>query len=455
MAFIPKYILILLATIIGNYIAARYLERLGGKKKTVLFIITIIGNLAFLGFFKYYNFFIENINTIAQVLHWNYAIPLLNIILPLGLSFHTFQSLSYIIEVFRGKQQAERHLGIYALYVLYYPQLVAGPIERPQNLLPQFHAFHPFDHVNILNGTKRLGIGLFKKTVVADTIAPIVSLVYANPQGFDGPTLIFATILFAFQLYCDFSGYSDIALGSSQVLGIRLMENFERPYFSKSIAEFWRRWHISLSSWLRDYVYFPIALYSKKPTRTKLYVAIAVTFLLSGLWHGAAWNYVCMGALFGFYIIVAEATKHYRGVMLSLFGLTSRHVFVRTCNVFITFFLVCIGWVFFRASSTENALYIISHMPIGTLAFIEHAFNYHTWKNLLSFGGLVTKANVLIALYGILVVVILDIFERNGTLYRKIGLLPVWGRYVAYYVIILSILTFGHFGVQEFIYFQF
>jgi D-alanyl-lipoteichoic acid acyltransferase DltB (MBOAT superfamily) len=302
MAFIPKYILILLATIIGNYIAARYLERLVGKKKTVLFVITIIGNLAFLGFFKYYNFFIENINTIAQVLHWNYAIPLLNIILPLGLSFHTFQSLSYIIEVFRGKQQAERHLGIYALYVLYYPQLVAGPIERPQNLLPQFHAFHPFDHVNILNGTKRLGIGLFKKTVVADTIAPIVSLVYANPQGFDGPTLIFATILFAFQLYCDFSGYSDIALGSSQVLGIRLMENFERPYFSKSIAEFWRRWHISLSSWLRDYVYFPIALYSKKPTRTKLYVAIAVTFLLSGLWHGAAWNYVCMGALLSYFL---------------------------------------------------------------------------------------------------------------------------------------------------------
>ncbi len=258
MVFIPAYILILASTIIVDYIAGIYIERSTGARRRLFLIISIISNVGFLAFFKYFNFLNGNIAFLARLIHWNYPINVLYIILPIGLSFHTFQAMSYTIEVYRGTQRAERHFGIYALYVMFYPQLVAGPIERPGRLIHQFYEEHHFDYVRVTSALKLMTWGLFKKVVIADRLAMIVNPVYNNPAQYNGMTLALATVCFAYQIYCDFSGYSDIARGSAQAMGFDLMDNFNRPYFAKSIAEFWKRWHVSLSTWFRDYVYIPM-----------------------------------------------------------------------------------------------------------------------------------------------------------------------------------------------------
>jgi alginate O-acetyltransferase complex protein AlgI len=258
MFFIPKYIIILAFTITIDYFAGIFLEKIKEDKRRIFLIISIISNIGILFVFKYFNFFNFNIHKVAEFLHWNYSFEGLKIILPIGLSFHTFQSLSYIIEIYIGKQKAEKNFGIFALYVMFYPQLVAGPIERPQNVLHQFHEKHSFDFEQLVDGLKIILWGLFKKVVIADRLSLFVNQVYGNPESHKGIQFIIATIFFGFQIYCDFSGYSDIAIGSAKVMGFKLMVNFNRPYLSKSISEFWTRWHISLSSWFRDYVYIPL-----------------------------------------------------------------------------------------------------------------------------------------------------------------------------------------------------
>src|SRR5262245_25802672 len=259
MAFIPVYILILGFTIVIDYIAGILIEDAQGKKRKFLLIASLIANVGVLFVFKYFNFLANSFTDLATALSGQQVAHIgLRIILPIGLSFHTFQSMSYTIEVYRGNQKAERHFGIYALYVMFYPQLVAGPIERPQNLLPQFRQNHNFDYQRVTSGLRLMAWGLFKKTVVADRLALFVNKIYAEPGSFDGPVLLLATLFFAFQIYCDFSGYSEIAIGSARVMGFNLMQNFDRPYHARSISEFWRRWHISLSTWFRDYLYFPL-----------------------------------------------------------------------------------------------------------------------------------------------------------------------------------------------------
>ncbi len=291
--------------------------------------------------------------------------------------------------------------------------------------------------------------------VVADHLAIFVNIIYANPQGFNGPTLIMGTLFFAFQLYCDFSGYTDIALGSAQVMGINLIENFQRPYFSKSIAEFWRRWHISLSSWLRDYVYFPIARSTKNLTRTKLYGAIIFTFFLIGLWHGAGWNYVIMGLLFGFYITFSEMTKKYRSTLTAKIGLDRYPKILNYWRIAVTFVLVCIGWVFFRVNKISDAWYILSHWQVGLGSFIAHAYNYYTWKNLFSLSGLANKGDFVISACGIAIIIIAELIERQQTIWQKIALQKTSVRWLYYYAIIFALVIFARFGAQQFIYFQF
>jgi D-alanyl-lipoteichoic acid acyltransferase DltB (MBOAT superfamily) len=236
---------------------------------------------------------------------------------------------------------------------------------------------------------------------------------------------------------------------------IKLMENFERPYFSKSVAEFWRRWHISLSTWLRDYVYYPLALSVKRPTRMKLYIVTLVTFLLSGLWHGAAWNYVVMGAWFGFCIILAEILKKYRLRLFTFLQVKIQSKVFLYCEILFTFSLVCIGWVFFRAEKLTDAFYIISHFSSGMSTFIAHSYSYYTWKNLFSLHGIVTKADFIIALLGIALFIFIDLVERTGSFWNCLSRFPVYVRWFVYYAFIVSIITFGRFGVQDFIYFQF
>jgi len=248
MAFIPAYILILATTIGIDYAAGLWLERTTGNARRALLIVSIVATCAVLFVFKYFNFFIDSFVASARAFGWDVDGPAVSIILPIGLSFHTFQSLSYVIEVYNRRQKAECDFITYATYVMFFPQLVAGPIERPQNLLHQFHEIHSFDYERITSGLKRMAWGFFKKLVIADRLALYVNDVYASPQNFNGLQLTIATVFFAYQIYCDFSGYSDIAIGSARVLGFRLMENFRTPYHSASISEFWRRWHISLSS---------------------------------------------------------------------------------------------------------------------------------------------------------------------------------------------------------------
>ncbi len=258
MVFVPKYILILGFTIVVDYFAGIAIENATGKRRKLFLVCSLVANIGVLAVFKYYNFLNNNLSFLLHDMGMKDPIPVLSILLPIGLSFHTFQAMSYTIEVYRGNQKAERHFGIYSLYVMFYPQLVAGPIERPQNLLHQFREKHSFDYDRVISGLRLMLWGYFKKTVIADRVGLIVDKVYSDPHHFNGIALTLATIFFAYQIYCDFSGYSDIAIGAARVMGIKLMYNFKSPYHSKSIAEFWTRWHMSLSTWFRDYLYIPL-----------------------------------------------------------------------------------------------------------------------------------------------------------------------------------------------------
>jgi len=297
MALVPKYILILFFLIAVDYTAGLLIERAPPEKRRLYLLCSLLANVLVLSIFKYFNFINANVGGVIEALGGRWSLPNLNIILPIGLSFHTFQSISYVIEVYRGRQKAERNLGKYALYVLFYPQLVAGPIERPQNLLHQFDEPHRFDYARVTDGLKLMVWGLFKKVVIADRLAVAVDLVYNNPTSYSGWPLVVATYFFAIQIYCDFSGYTDMARGAAQVMGFRMMENFRAPYLATSIGEFWRRWHISLSSWFRDYVYIPMG--GNQVPRWRWYANLMAVFLLSGLWHGASWTFVIWGGLHG------------------------------------------------------------------------------------------------------------------------------------------------------------
>jgi D-alanyl-lipoteichoic acid acyltransferase DltB (MBOAT superfamily) len=428
MIFKPEYILILFFTIVIDYFAGIWLEKTAGKQRKWLLIISIISNVGILVFFKYYNFLTENINHIFGIIHVQKHLRVLDILLPIGLSFHTFQAMSYTIEVYRGNQKAERHFGIYALYVMFYPQLVAGPIERPQNVLHQFHTKFKYDWEKTKSGLMMMAWGLFKKVVIADRLAMVVDFSYQNPAEHNGLTLLIATFFYTFQIYCDFSGYSDIALGSAKVMGFDLMENFRTPYFSKSISEFWRRWHISLSTWFRDYLYIPLG--GNRVSEWRRYFNQFFVFMISGLWHGAEWTFVIWGSLHGFYLILAILRDKYLP-KLSL----PKNTLGNSVNLITTFILVMIAWVFFRAKGTHDALTILK--KISTFSFSE------TLKTPLN------HAEMLFSLILILFLIWkeLKFFQINTqNTIRFYGLSLVFA---------VMIYFFGVFNTNQFIYFQF
>jgi D-alanyl-lipoteichoic acid acyltransferase DltB (MBOAT superfamily) len=449
MAFIPIYIFILLITILIDYFAGILIEKSVGKKKKIYLIISIISTCAVLFIFKYFNFFNSNFSAFAGFLHLNYPIGIINIILPIGLSFHTFQSLSYVIEVYRGKQKAEHHFGIYSLYVMFYPQLVAGPIERPQNLLHQFREKHVFDYQRVTDGLKLMAWGLFKKVVIADRLAILVNQVYGSPQNYEGLALIIATVFFAFQIYCDFSGYSDIAIGSAQVMGFKLMDNFNRPYFSKSISEFWKRWHISLSTWFRDYVY--ISLGGNRVVKWRWYFNLFITFVISGLWHGANWTFVIWGTLHGFYLIFSIWTSGIRSYLTDIVGIKKFPRFQKIFKVFITFLLVCFAWIFFRAKNLGDAWYIVTHLFVGFQNIPIFISQMSSLTEIVS-GG---KIGFLICILSIIFMELIHLLQRHNKIRHMLSERPFYIRWLIYYLLVLGILLFGVFGNNNFIYFQF
>ena len=432
MNFIPVYILILFFLIILDYVMAILIENNQGSKRKVYLIISIISTCATLFVFKYFNFFNINITAIANLLDWNYSIAALSLALPIGLSFHTFQSLGYVIDVFKGNQKAERHLGIYALYVLFFPQLVAGPIERAKNLIHQFYEEHLFEYKRVTDGLKLMLWGFFKKVVIADRLAVMVNTIYNNPTNFTGLPLILATIFFAFQIYCDFSGYTDIARGAAKVLGFNLMENFKRPYFARSISEFWKRWHISLSSWFRDYVYIPLG--GSKVSTKKWQINILIVFILSGFWHGAAWTFIIWGLLHGIYLIFEATTTPLKNRIFKFINYSKITNIIEIC---ITFILVNIGWVFFRANSITDAVYILTHFFQGL--------------NLNGFN--ITE--IYVAFMLILIMEYIQLAQEHGNINHFLNSKSLIIRWSIYIIMLLMILIFGIFTSQKFIYFQF
>jgi D-alanyl-lipoteichoic acid acyltransferase DltB (MBOAT superfamily) len=441
MAFLPIYILILGFTIVVDYFAGIEIEKSKGKRRKMFLIFSLIANIGILAVFKYYNFLNGNISTVLNTFGYHNYVPNLSILLPIGLSFHTFQAMSYTIEVYRGNFKAEKNFGIYSLYVMFYPQLVAGPIERPQNILHQFYEKHKFSYNNVTNGLKLIAWGFFKKIVIGDHLGGLVDQVYDNPHSFQGIPLIIATVFFAFQIYCDFSGYSDIAIGTARVMGFDLMENFNRPYFARSISEFWHRWHISLSTWFRDYLYIPLG--GNRVSKFRRYFNLFFTFLISGLWHGASWTFLVWGGLNGLFQILDIATKKTRlNILQSFPAKTSKLVSV--VSILFTFILVCLTWIFFRATTIIDGIYILTHSI--------------SLKN-TGIAALLTSQNVFdiaFSIFGLFILLSFEYMQGKDTFINYINKKPKYYRWGFYYALIMIVLVLGKFdSSQKFIYFQF
>ena len=450
MAFIPQYVLILAFTITIDYFVGILLESIKKQQHKKLFlIISIISNIGILFFFKYFNFFNINFQRLAVFLHWNYPIEGLKIILPIGLSFHTFQSLSYIIEVYQGNQKAEKNFGIFALYVMFYPQLVAGPIERPQNLLHQFHEKHYFDFARVSDGLKMMLWGMFKKVVIADRLALFVNEVYGKAENYSSIQLIVATVFFGFQIYCDFSGYSDIAIGAAKVMGFDLMKNFNRPYFSKSISEFWSRWHISLSTWFRDYVY--ISMGGNRVEKHRWYLNLFVTFLLSGFWHGANWTFIIWGALNGLYLIMSNVTRALREKIVSSIRLNKLKSLHTGIQILITFCLTMFAWIFFRAESLGQATKIIFTIIKGSINGFKFNMLIETANKIEGYGN----DGLYLSIFLIIFLIIIEFVQSKIVIREAIDRRLSYFGLLVYLVGIFSIILLGQFSKTQFIYFQF
>jgi alginate O-acetyltransferase complex protein AlgI len=445
--FIPKYLLILMLVIAIDYVAAIGIENASGRRRKALLGLSLVANIGILASFKYFDFFNGNLHALAELIGWHYPIENLGWLLPIGLSFHTFQSLAYTIEVYRGRQSAERHLGVFALYVLFYPQLVAGPIERPQHLLPQLHAPQTFDANRTFDGLRLMVWGLFKKMVIADRMALIVDLVYRDPQHFGAGWVIVATWLFAIQIYCDFSGYSDTAIGAARVLGMHLRVNFERPYESASVAEFWRRWHMSLSTWFRDYVYLPLG--GSRVAPVTWVRNVAMVFLLSGLRHGANWTFVVWGALHGAYLVLGRFTASVRARVAALTGLARLPALHRLMQRVITFQLVAFAWLFFRATSMDHAWHLLTRLGDG--AFWARPDATSVWRLFSS----TRDGHLLIGAALIALLLAVEWLAARPAAAHRWAATPVWLRWPSYYALVVIILWMGDLGARSFIYFQF
>ncbi len=436
MAFIPVYILILGFTIVIDYFAGIYIEASTGQRRKTALICSLVANVGVLAVFKYFNFINLNISALTEEFGRHNPIPYLSILLPIGLSFHTFQAMSYTIEVYRGHQKAERHFGIYSLYVMFYPQLVAGPIERPQNILPQLHIKHEFSYANMVSGLQLMAWGIFKKLVVADRLSIFVNSVYDNPELQKGTSVAVASVFFAIQIYCDFSGYSDIAIGCARTMGYHLMVNFKQPYFSTSIREFWGRWHISLSTWFRDYVYIPLG--GNRVKRSRIYFNFFVVFMLSGLWHGANYTYIVWGVLHAFYYIIGMILAPYTTAIKSKLYIGDGKAYAILKGLFI-FLLVTFAWIFFRAKTLHDAFTLIGALKtFGAPLIMATGFNQF--------------AHCLLAITMLLVAETCTVWLKGYSLFRH---RYAWVRWSSVVGLLFIILLFGVFNGGQFIYFQF
>ena len=430
-----RFLFLLVFSILLDYFSGIQIENSKTKKQATFWLVLSIGiNLGFLGFFKYYNFFIENFAELLKTFGFGVNMWMLKVILPVGISFYTFHGLSYVIDVYKKRIPAERNYVDYAVFVSYFPLLVAGPIERATHLLPQIQRKRSFDYERAKDGMAQILWGFFKKMVIADNCAPIVNEIFTNYHTESASNLVLGAVLFAFQIYGDFSGYSDIALGTSRLFGIELLKNFSYPYFSRDIAEFWRRWHISLSSWFRDYLYIPLG-----GSKGGLWMKIRNTFiifLVSGFWHGANWTFIIWGglnALFFLPLLIAEKNRHHLEVVAMGKIIPSfREIF----SILITFALTCFAWIFFRAASVSDAIGYIKGIFSPSLFSFPAAFHP-------------VLAGLIIFMLG------MEWMNRTHDYGLKVQERKWWIQAVIYIVVAYLTLNFANFGSNEFIYFQF
>ena len=451
-----KYIVLIAFSTIATYVGGILCEK-SKKYKKIILILTLVINLLILFFFKYSNFFIENIEWILNCLNVQYTPVKFDVLLPVGISFYTFQALSYTIDVYRGTIKAEKNLFKYALFVSFFPQLVAGPIERSGHLIKQINDLEKksrkelLDYDRIKHGFVLMMWGFFLKVVVADRIAILVDAVFDSYYMYNSVALVCAAIAFAIQIYCDFSSYSTIAIGSAQILGMELMENFDTPYFSCSIKEFWRRWHISLSTWFKDYLYIPLG--GNRCSTLRKYFNLLVTFLVSGMWHGASWNYIVWGAMHGCYQIVGDITKKPRKALEKRLNVNTSVFSYKFGKMILTFIMVDIAWIFFRVKTFADGIEYIKR--ILTRVDLWSLFNQscYTW------GLDLREMNIL--LVSLLVLLCVDIikYRKNERIDVCIMKQNLWFQWLVIGALIFSVVIFGvygpTYGVSQFIYFQF
>lgn len=437
MSWNVKYVFLIFFTTLVSYycgiwLAGTKLER----NRRVILCCTAAVCLGILFLFKYFNFFISIFCDVLSSFSIQIHPITLNLLLPVGISFYTFQTLSYVIDVYHGRVQPERNFGKYAVFVSFFPQLVAGPIERTDNLLPQIGQEHYFRYEDAVNGLRQMLWGFFKKIVIADSLASYVDLVFDEPFSYEGGVLLLVSVFFSIQIYCDFSGYSDIAIGTARLFGINLMTNFKSPYFSASVNEFWRKWHISLSSWFRDYVYIPLG--GNRKGEIRKYINVMITFLLSGLWHGANGTFVFWGGIHG----LAQVAEN-------VFGLSRKrkHGLISECIIFA---FVTFAWIFFRASSLQEAFHVIRYMFSGISApmtYIRDAF--------MAVG--IDRKEVVGICVSVLLLTMYDFISLTRNPIEEFAKFPNVLRWGIYYLmgVILIVYSLQNMGGNQFVYFQF
>jgi len=425
-------LLIMISTIIDYTVGLKISEAENQKRKKILLLISLVSNLSLLGFFKYYNFFIESWIDLLQGFGYSTSNPwTLKIILPVGISFYTFQTMSYTIDIYRNKLAPTKNFISFASFVAFFPQLVAGPIERASNFLPQILSPRKFKKEQFYQGLRLILWGLFKKVVIADSLAIKVDEIFGNYENLQGGTLWLGIIYFSFQIYCDFSGYSDIAIGTAKLFGIELMSNFKFPYFSRNIGEFWRRWHISLSTWFRDYLYIPLGG-SKVVTKYAIR-NVFIIFIISGFWHGANWTFIAWGIFHSFLFLPSFILKNNRNFTLIVANKKKFPSLKEFILIIKTFILVSLGWVFFRSETILDSLKYLKKLTIP-------------WN--FSF-----DINIKYIFYIVFLIIVEWFMRRNEREPLKFSYLPL--RIIIYMMIItLLILNFGR-NPQQFIYFDF
>lgn len=461
MSWNPVYALLILTSTVVSWLSGLLLsaggQRLGKRaqaaKKWCLAGCVVL-NLGILFFFKYYTFATGSIEKIFALFHVAVELPTLDVLLPVGISFYTFQAMGYVFDVFRGEIPAEKNFLRYALFISFFPQLVAGPIERSKNLMHQIYEPHSFNGERVKDGLLLMGWGFFQKLVIADRIAILVKDVYSYYTNYSGLQILLATILFAFQIYCDFSGYSDIAIGAARVMGFTLTKNFESPYYATTVSEFWRRWHISLTTWFRDYVYIPLG--GNRCGRWKKYRNLFLTFLVSGLWHGAGWYYVVWGGLNGIYQIAGDLTRSLRTRLWERLHIRTGCASWRLLQGLVTFMLVDFSWFFFRSGGIMAALQMLRH-GITEPGF----FTLFSEDTLLGLNTMaLSEKDFYVMLLSLALLMLVDYWKKQkvdikGILARQ----NIWFRCLVYYGLIFAVLILGIYGpgydASAFIYFQF